>query len=67
MNRPDEHPSQDLLRQFAAGNLEEQALAKVAEHLEHCESCSDALDQGVDEKLLNELRDFGSLHHDETS
>jgi len=52
-------PSQDLLRRFEAGGLDEDSFVKVQAHLDLCEACRDRLQQvegGSFNKLVDHLK-----------
>ncbi len=50
------HPTQDQIRAFSAGNLSDEALNQIAEHLAHCDSCTTWMETLPEDTLVQLLR-----------
>ena len=50
------HPTQDQIRAFSAGNLSDEALNQIAEHLAHCDPCTTWMETLPEDTLVQLLR-----------
>lgn len=62
MNSEIEHPSKEVLQNFALGKLPEESIERISSHLESCETCNLFLDQNFDDTLSDRLN-----HHQSDS
>ena len=62
--RPTVCPSWEQLRAFSIGDVDDEQFASTGDHVEHCESCGQILDQildSADSQLLSELLELDSI------
>lgn len=56
MNSSGQHPDLPTLQAFALGKLSGNELEQVGEHVSHCDSCSEFLDRGFSDTLVQNLK-----------